>query len=196
MKNKHLSMIMIVLSILLVMTFSSCNATIQLKHNSTTINYVVDYPSVWFYSVDELLEAVHEYPACVNEDNRFCYERNKFGELIIDYYPQVDDYKLKGIEINEYNVFYYFIPIAKESNDQDFNPNAGIIVEFGRRENGGPTIDSLQQYYSASLGEDGSFFVEKYNVWVVPVGENCYIIDFPDSMKDCQKEIVKIVAVD
>ena len=157
----------------------------------------VENASLVFDSVEELIQVKKNYPKSIDNAYIGDYNLNKFEELVIDYYPLTPDgYKLKNIEVNPYNVFYYYVKIGEKAPDYTFDYSSGIVVTFPREKEA--TMENVKKQFSNSFieYEDGSVFLPKTRSLHIPLGTTYYCIDFPESASDFNKEIIKIVKND
>ena len=145
----------------------------------------VEHLSVLFSSVDDLLKTMKEYPENAELQKDSVYTFNKFGELSLACYPElnVEGFSLLQIQINPYNVFFYFVPTGTTM----FLYETGYLVTFPREKEA--TIDAVAKQCNATLETDGSFFDNGY--YFLPLGDHYYSIHYPDKA-DLNKNVVTL----
>ena len=137
----------------------------------------VVYPYLTFYSMDELINAVNDCQYNPDKYNSALYSTNKFQEFEMKYMPiiNIPNYSLLNIQINEYYVFYHYVP----TGDDFFSYQTGIVVAFPREE--GATIEVIRMRKNATLEVDGSYYDDSTRCYFIPLDEKYYYIRFPNS---------------
>ena len=150
----------------------------------------VEYSGLIFDSVDQLCLAIND-PSFRDVNDQQLYVANCFEELTIDYYPQITDnaFYLLTIEINKYNIFYYFVP----SGTSSFSYNNGLVVTVPREKEA--SIENIKKQFPSAIETSGSLFVNEIHSWFIPLDSSYYEISYPSSMVNCEKNIIDMIPI-
>ncbi len=176
--------IFIFLAIVLLLHVCSCQEATENKLE-------VEYGSLFFDSVDRLCQAIRDPSSCDAYNQQLLVE-NSFEELAVDYYPQItdDSFYLLTIEVNKYNIFYYYVPLGTGS----FSHDNGLVVTVPRENEA--TLDNVKKQFPSAIEAGSSIFVNELHSWFIPIGHSYYEISYPSSMVDCEQNIVKMIPID
>ena len=152
----------------------------------------VEYGSLFFDSVDQLCRTIKEYSLSSGVNNQRLYTVNSFETLTMDYYPKITDpsFSLFTIEVNKYNVFYYYTPSGSDS----FSYSNGIVVTVPREEDA--TMENIKKQFPSATELSDSLFVNEIHSWFIPMGCSYYEISYPSSMQSCDKSIIEMIPID
>ena len=196
MKNQSVFTIFF-LSLALLFYLCGCQSTKTAENygNLNSNEVEVEYGSLFFDSVDQLCQAIKEYSSSYDdydENDQRLFKENDFEELNVDYYPQMLDnsFSLLTIEVNKYNVFYYYIPIGISS----FSYSNGIVVSVPRENEA--TMENIKKQFPSAIETGDSLFVNEINSWFIPIENSFYKISYPASMINCEKDIIEMIPID
>lgn len=148
-------------------------------------------PSVEVEEVSVIVKSAEELKAAIKDsrnsgnDNEV-YIRNKLRDIEYFYEPAIifDGYELLQIEVNEYNIFYYYMPesLMHDAESLMFDYKNGIVVTIARLE--GAFEDPLQpiiEQTGIEPNKDNVIFDKDHNSLMWAVGQTRAGIQFPKS---------------
>ncbi len=183
MNNKITRAVAILICILLSAALCGCTPKEtgeNNKNNETAYRYNAEYQSLIFDSVDDLKQTLKDYNTNDEMKADPKLARSNFSDMKLEYIPTMKDlrYKLLFIEVNQYRIFYYFVPKKEKTFDYAY----GIVVTFSRES--GASIKIVGDQFNAVYEKDGSFYYEKGNEWFIPLENDYYYsISFPENSK-------------
>jgi hypothetical protein len=177
--------------VLTVLMLSACSTQSVKDSDGFTVrtNAETEDVSLVFNSVEAFKQVLKDYKDNDKLKNDQNYISVDFENLDVKGYPVIEngEYEMLYMEVNRYNVFYYFVPSGSKTFDHD----TGIVVTFPRE--GKTTINSVGKQLHAVYEEDGSFFYSENNTWFVPYKDSFYDICFPKKTVSPDKNTVKII---
>ncbi len=177
--------------VLTVLMLSACSTQSVKDSDGFTVrtNAETEDVSLVFNSVEAFKQVLKDYKDDEKLKNDQKYIDADFEHLDVKGYPVIEngEYEMLYMEVNRYNVFYYFVP----SGSRTFDHDTGIVVTFPRESK--TTINSVGKQLHAVYEEDGSFFYSENNTWFVPYKDSFYDICFPRKTASPDKKTVKII---
>ena len=192
MKHQGRILINFILAAVLLSCLCCCKSRESAENDSDSNENMVEveYSGLFFDSVDQLCLAIND-PSFRDVNDQQLYVANCFEELTIDYYPQITDnaFYLLTIEINKYNIFYYFVP----SGTSSFSYNNGLVVTVPREKEA--SIENIKKQFPSAIETSGSLFVNEIHSWFIPLDSSYYEISYPSSMVNCEKNIIDMIPI-
>ncbi len=172
--------------VLTVLMLSACSTQSVKDSDGFTVrtNAETEDVSLVFNSVEAFKQVLKDYKDDEKLKNDQKYIDADFEHLDVKGYPVIEngEYEMLYMEVNRYNVFYYFVPSGSKTFDHD----TGIVVTFPRESK--TTINSVGKQLHAVYEEDGSFFYPENNTWFVPYKDSFYDICFPEKIASPDKK--------
>lgn len=165
-----------------MLLYTGCDKNNE-ANESDAESYDVWEIGVIAYSVDSLCEKINESKT---GDSDAIIKRNKINEIEKLVYPELNtnDFDLLYIEVNQYSIFYYFMPKSNMKNDfTTFSYNKGIIIRISREGNeGNSSFDAVKKQLGLELTDDGYIYDKGRNALTIPYDFTNILIQVPDEL--------------
>lgn len=162
----------------------------EVNNNLTGVNAQVEEVSVVVKSTEELKAAIKDSLA-LGADNEV-YNRNRLRDIEYFYEPAVifHGYKLLQIEVNEYYIFYYYMPesLMQAAEPLMFDYRIGIVFAVARPDDA--FEDPLQPIIVQTgirPNKDNVIFDEARNSLAWAVDQTRVYIQFPKSFTEYEE---------